>query len=140
MGRSGVIGITLVELMIVVAIVAILAALAVPSYRNYVIRTNRAEGINALLDVAACQERLFIKDNQYGALNRCLDPATTANGHYLIGLALQNTNQNYTLTAAPQGGQTADSACGNLTLTDRGVRGAAGGTDPATVNRCWRGR
>jgi Tfp pilus assembly protein PilE len=47
------------------------------------------------------------------------------------------TATDFTLTAAPQGGQTDDTECGSLTLTANGTKGAAGGTDAAVVEECW---
>ena len=47
-GRAG--GFTLIELMIAVAIVAILAAVALPSYRNYI---HRSQARTAAADLAA---------------------------------------------------------------------------------------
>lgn len=61
-------GFTLVELMIVVAIVGILAALAYPSYRQSVIRADRADGRLALQEVRMAQERFrLIPGNLYTA-------------------------------------------------------------------------
>ena len=56
-------GFTLTELMVVVAIVAILASVAVPSYRNYVMRADRADGVAPLQAIMNAQER-FYTDNQ----------------------------------------------------------------------------
>ena len=42
-------GMSLVELMIVVTIVGILVAIALPSYRNYVLKSGRQEGMDLLI-------------------------------------------------------------------------------------------
>ena len=58
-------GFTLMELMITLAIVALLAAIAVPSYREYIIRSNRIDATSALLKIAAAQEKFFLQNNSY---------------------------------------------------------------------------
>lgn len=131
-------GITLVELMIVVAVVALILSLAVPSYTEFVLRSNRSEAINEVLDLAACQERIYIKLNQYDT-NRCGASALSTNGLYQLGMTTSNANQNYTITATPQGNQTNDS-CGNLTLTDQGVRDVSVTGDTNKIADCWKGR
>lgn len=131
-------GFTLIELMTVIAVVAILTALAVPSYRDYVLRTNRMEAINILLDVAACQERTYVRFNQYDT-SLCGASSTTANGLYTVSMNTSNSNQNYTLTATAQGNQVNDS-CGNLTLTDQGIRGTSASNVNADVVNCWKGK
>ena len=50
-------GFTLIELMIVVAIVAILAAVAIPSYQQYVVKSNRSAAQSHLLSVDNKQEQ-----------------------------------------------------------------------------------
>ncbi len=131
-------GITLVELMIVVAVVALLLSLAVPSYTGFVLRSNRSEAINEVLDLAACQERIYLRLNQYD-VNRCEASALSTNGLYQLGMTTSNANQNYTITATPQGGQTNDT-CGNLTLTDQGVRDVSATSDTTKIANCWKGR
>jgi type IV pilus assembly protein PilE len=140
-------GVTMIELMIVIVIVAILASIAVPSYRDYVLRTNRMEAINVALELAACQERIHIKENGYavdrcGLADSCLN---SPNDEYTVCMALGRlgggvpANQSFTLTATPNGGQASDS-CGNMTLTDAGGRGASSATTDDQIDNCWKGR
>ena len=135
-------GITMIELMIVLAIVAIIGALAVPSYRDYVVRTNRAEAANALLDLAACQEKVYIKLNRYDNA-RCgltAGSRTVESGRYQITMTPANQNQTFTLTATPLGTQ-AEDTCGVIGLTDTGTRSAKGGAATDTqIQDCWRGK
>lgn len=58
-------GFSLIELMIAVAIVGILAAIAFPSYKQYVVRSNRADAQQTLLQAAQEAERYFVANNSY---------------------------------------------------------------------------
>lgn len=126
-------GVTLIELMIAVVIVGILAAVAYPSYQDQVRKTRRSDGQAALLDVAQRLERCFTRFNRYNS-NDCAVHADLADGDGVTSpegwYTITNTNVGaltFTLSAAPQGAQTADS-CGTLTLTHTGVRSPA---------NCW---
>jgi type IV pilus assembly protein PilE len=58
-------GFTLIELMITVAIIAILASVAYPSYQQYVIRSNRSEMEQFMLDVANREEEFLLNNRSY---------------------------------------------------------------------------
>ena len=58
-------GFTLLELMIVVVVLAILAAVALPSYRDYILRSQLAEATTNLADVAAKLEQFFQDNRTY---------------------------------------------------------------------------
>lgn len=60
-------GFSLIELVIVVVIVAILAAIALPSYRTYVLRSQRAVGASALADLAARQNGIRLQRHGYAS-------------------------------------------------------------------------
>lgn len=139
-------GVTLMEIMIVVAIVSILAAVVYPMYQDYVVRSNRAIGKSALLEVAARQEQYFANNAGYGSdpvqlgypsayyVDRKGSQGTSTTGIYLISVtnATSAPVLDYTLTATRQNFQTRDTDCGNLTLNDRGVKSQTGSGE-----RCW---
>lgn len=123
-------GYTITEILIVVAILGIIAAIGYPQYQNYVREARRADGHAALTRIAAQQERFFADNNIYTAdlTDLGYGGATTLSldGHYLVASAVAGAS--FTLTATPQGNQTADTACPAMTLNSLGVK------SPAT---CW---
>lgn len=58
-------GFTLIELMIVVVIVGILASVALPSYRDYVIKGNRAAAQQLMLAMANKEEQYLLDNRAY---------------------------------------------------------------------------
>lgn len=130
-------GFTLIELMIVVVIIGILAAIGYPSYRNYVLRSNRTEGYAALTDAATRQERFFSNNNSYTAdmtnLNFDANPyITNQNQFYSVAVDAPTAGcpiaSCFSITATAQGRQADDTGCPTLTLNSQGTR---------TPADCW---
>lgn len=131
-------GFTLIEMMIVVAIIAILATVSYSSYRNNVVRANRAAAASYVLEVANLQERFLMDNRDYAPDMATLGaaPPLEVDDNYNVTTGDNNGADpvpSYIITATPTGAQLADdTACGALTLDNRGIRGDAGG------DRCWR--
>lgn len=128
-------GWTLIELVLVIAILAILLAIALPSYQHYMLRVHRSEAIAALLEVAACQERIFAVSGRYDTTH-CIPEGLD---HYSIRMEPPGEAGSlaFIAWADPAGGQARD-GCGSLGLDQTGLRKASG--VDADVNLCWRGR
>jgi type IV pilus assembly protein PilE len=129
----------LIELMVAVAILAIIVAVAIPSYQRYVLESGRAEGKAILMQAAQALERCYTRFSAYDDAQCALqqgDTQMSENEKYQLTVSSTSAGD-FSLAAAPQGGQTKDTECGSLTLTANGTRGAAGGVDPDTVAECW---
>lgn len=141
-------GVTLIELVVVIMIVGILAAVAIPSYRNYVVRSQRADAKDALLALATQQEKHYLQCNTYATT---IDVATNCaagelqaadvskNGWYQLDIPNGNATV-FTVRATAVNGenQWQDTACRTFTVDQAGVRTAAedGGAD--NTAECWQ--
>ena len=75
-------GFTFIELIIAVTILAILAAIAVPSYRNYILRSNRSEAIANLSQMAMLIEQHRALHGTYCLSAACIGGA---NENFIYG-------------------------------------------------------
>lgn len=151
-------GFTLMELMIVVVIVGLLAAVAFPNYRAYGIRARRAEAAGDLLELSSFLERQFTASGRYddagnpGDLENPLpfneSPREGGNTAYNLSLVAGGLNATaFILRAAPTGGQTQDTDCGELQINQNGIKCILGGSkcagptdsaaNRAAVGECW---
>ena len=131
-------GFTLVELMVTVAILGILISVALPSYLDSVRKGRRADAQSVLLEASQFMERFATENLRFDqsragmavALPTTLSSAPKHGATKFYAISLQAVGQSsFTLRAVPQGAMAGD-ACGTLTLTDTGVKGA-------TLSTCW---
>ena len=145
-------GFTLVELMVTVLIGAILLGIAIPSYSSSVRKSRRTDARNAVLDLAAREERFFSTANSYTN-----DPASLGynafgagtpigSGYYYLLTPVIVTGDptqippvlaGYTITATATGSQVKDTACASFTINQIGKQSSldSGGADSTAT--CW---
>jgi type IV pilus assembly protein PilE len=140
-------GFSLLEVMVAMVILLILSSIAYASYRHAVLKSRRAEGKSALLQIMQQQERGYTQSASYVAFSqtttkfRWFSGNTPADSAYeLKGEACENdTLQNcIKITAMPGTANVnsnfRDSECGELSITSAGVKASSGNSN---VNACW---
>ena len=123
-------GITLMELMVVMVVVGILTAIAVPSYSNHVKKTRRKMAAACLQENAQYMERWYTsKMTDEDAAAQMCPPEIQP--FYTVAVVVTPPRE-FVATAVPKGAQL-DDKCGTLSLDEKGIRAASGGT----VSACW---
>ena len=136
-------GVTLLEILMVLLVVGVMAALALPSYRQHLVRVNRTEATTLLYEIAAAQERYYLRHGSYtgelgSAAPRGLGLAfPDTSMRYSCSVALASDGQTYIASATPRPGrgQDADDECLVFSIDQRGRRAVSGSRD---TSYCWR--
>lgn len=126
-------GFTLVELAVVCAMVGVLTAVALPSYQAYLLRSGRADGVDALTRLQVAQARHHAAHGLYAtelSVLRGVPQPDSAQGLYTLAVA--GGGDSYRATAVAQGRQRKDSECSVLS-----VEVAQGFTHHGPSARCW---
>ena len=135
-------GVTLIEMVMVVAILGIVTAIAYPNYLDRSRRANRIDAKAALLNVAALQERFFLRNNTYSDSLTALGVTGTENGFYSLSIT-RNSPSEFTATAVPagessDGGQWLDETCQRFEIDQLGRKAAFGNGNADNSQECWQ--
>ena len=127
-------GFTLIELMITVAMVAILVTVALPSYRDHMRTSRRAEAQAFLMAIAARQQQFLVDTRGYAGALGTIALATPTNveaAYDIVVAATAGPPPTFQVSATPKPDtdQTHE-RCGVLSIDQTGAKSAA-------TSRCW---
>lgn len=111
-------GVNLIELMISVAIVGIIGAVAYPSYKQYIVKSNRAGAQAHLMDIAQAEQQYLADNRAYTTILADLNGMTTPSEvakYYTITITTEaGPPPKFTVEAKPKSGTNQE---GDATLT-----------------------
>lgn len=121
-------GFTLIELMIVVAILGIISAIAYPSYQGYVERTNRADVMSELHNIATEIQNRKLSQGSYSAISTSVmsdfdnkDYPSQGTALYKVTVTPKPLTSKWTIKATPVTGSRM-AGDGNITLNHQGLK------------------
>lgn len=102
-------GFTLIEIVIVIGIIAILSAIAIPSYRDYIMRSQVTEAFSTLSNARVKMEQWFQDNRTYNGACANGTPvyaalAATTHFSYQAGCTITNAGAGFSLTATGTSG------------------------------------
>jgi type IV pilus assembly protein PilE len=130
-------GFTLIELMVVVAAIAILASVAYPSYRSQITKGRRADGKQALMELAQKMERFYTERGTYAGAtlgSTGIYGAVSPGGYYNLAIVTQTADA-FSITATPTSAQS-DDACATLGYNQLGEQTVSSGATLSAA-KCW---
>ncbi len=124
--------------MLTIFIFSMISMFAIPTYQNYLLKTNRIEAKSALFDLANRLENHFHIYKTYSnatiATNEITDVLSnklSENNHYTLSII--SANKNYYTIQATLANQQTDKDCLSFILSSTGIKDATG-NDKET---CW---
>ncbi len=128
-------GVTLLEILVVLLLAGLITALGLPAYRQHMVRVNRTEATVTLYQIAAAEERHYLRHGSY--TDELASLPTGDARHYAFSVSMADDGQSFIASATPArgGGQESDGECLVFSLDHRGRRAVSGSRD---TSFCWR--
>lgn len=128
-------GFHLIEILIVISITALLTLISMPIYSHIMRQAHRLEATLALQKASLSLEYYYNEHGTYAGANLTALHIPSDIAHHQYEMHLEKAdNLDFLLIAQPLDKQTADIACGALTLNALGIKNIRG---HGNVFECW---